>query len=129
MRGAMKVIVGDRQTGKTTALVEHVKSNGAVLLCANRARAEYVRATFDLPDGQVQVLNGRYRRGQHDHVAIDDLDELIRHYIAPGGTTVDIAAIQGQLWTPNDEPGCTCRREPGTNPDCALHLPMEHLGP
>lgn len=90
----MKIIVGDRQTGKTLSLLRRLRYDPyAVYIGMNESRVESAKDLakeygYDIPDHQFYTLE-QYSRRRISHlntVYIDDADDLLRKAINHNGT-------------------------------------------
>ena len=88
----MKVIIGGRQTGKTTKLVKECLERGGVILVGTYKRAEWLLNKFGsigLKNSDVYVADKYILRGLKNRpVYFDDLDCWLLGYL---GMAVDTA--------------------------------------
>jgi len=79
------IIIGNRQTGKTTQLINSMKS-GDILVVYNNEMKLRVAETFNLPKKQI-ITHGEFIKGEElkklepTNIYIDDAEWLLRDYL------------------------------------------------
>jgi len=79
------IVLGDRSSGKTTALIKHSHNTGAYIVCHSRDEAQriFAQATdmglrIPLPLTFSELINGRFAARGISGFAIDNADHLIQ---------------------------------------------------
>ena len=98
-----QVVVGDRQSGKTTKLIKLSAKTGATIICSSRnaarhtiAIAKHLKLTIPTPQTYDWLLSGQSLGYDYSNgVLLDDIDLFLRHKL--GHVAIKAMSIDGIL--------------------------------